>query len=83
MIPDTRLRLLLNGAFRALVLDTYTTGLPDNQWNYICVDLWDYISQRSDFVEGNVYRVERIFFDIVDYSWWVDEFVITTSIPQG
>ena len=83
MIPNTRVVLRLNGVFRGIQLNTYTTGLPDNQWNYICADLWDYISQTNYFVEGEVYRIERILFDIVDYSWWIDEFVVTTTASIG
>ena len=79
MLPNSRLVFRVNGIFRGFPLDT--TGLPSNQWNYICADLWQRIMDIR--IDGPIYQVSRILFDNVDYLWWVDEFVITTSMPLG
>ena len=57
----------------------------DNQWQSICVDMWQYLFDTSD-EEQSSFSIRRVWFDYPPegVEFWIDEFRITSSSePTG
>ena len=86
-IPNSRIliRAQVNDRFRWYGI--YFEYLPsDNEWQRICVDMWDYLRGLVGEEGQLTFIVRRIYFDYPPEGsdFWIDEFRVTSaSQPTG